>query len=70
MKFTATHTARTYPTHNPANNTKIVVTAEIATYLASLGDNETWQKLLDGDEIDYTIIKKPEDQVINLAMMV
>ena len=45
----------------------MAVTAEIATYVASLGNNETWQKLPDGDEVDYTIIKKREEQVINLA---
>ena len=39
----------------------MAVTAEIATYVASLGDNETWQKLPDGDKADYTIIKKLEE---------
>ena len=48
----------------------MAVTAEIATYVTSLGGNNTWQKLPDRDEADYTIIKKLEEQVINLASMV
>ena len=43
------------------------VTAESAAYVASLGDNKTLEKLLERDEVDYTIIKNLEDQVINLA---
>ena len=45
----------------------MAVTAEIVTYVTSLGGNEIWQKLPDRDEADYTIIKKLEEQVINLA---
>ena len=41
----------------------MAVTAEIAAYVASLGDNETWQKLPDWNKADYTIIKKFEEQV-------
>ena len=43
------------------------VSAEIAVYVASLGDNQTWQKLPSGDEADYNFIKKLKDQVISLA---
>ena len=45
----------------------MAVTAEIAAYVTSLGDNETWQKLPDGDKANYIIIKKLQEQVINLA---
>ena len=45
----------------------MAVTIGIATYVASKGDNDTRQKLLYGDEVDYTIMKKIEDQVIHLV---
>ena len=43
------------------------ISAEIAVYTASLGDNQTWQKLPSGDEAGYNFIKKLKDQVISLA---
>ena len=45
----------------------MLVSAEIKVFVAGLGNNQTWKRLLVEEEADYTFIKDLENKVLDLV---